>query len=436
MSLIRDAETEATIRTIAAPLFSAAGLNPDAVAIMLINDRSLNAFVSGGQQVFINSGLLIRVEHAGQLMGVIAHETGHIAGGHLARMPEAIRKASYVSLLEGLLAMGAMVAGGGASSDSRGRQTDQRSTGPAGSVALQTLFAFTRSQENAADQAGVNLLDSIGQSSRGFMEFMQILSAQEMQEASRQSPYYRTHPGATERVNFLRNHVANSRYSDVPVAPDTVARLNRVRAKLIGYLETPNSIQQRFPASDQSDNANYARTIAAFRTLNFDKAQTLIDGLLKKAPDDAYYNEIKGQMLFETGKAADAVPYYEKAVKMSNSPLLKIDLAQARLEVGTPQQIKQAQKELQDASLYERRNSKLWRLAAIAYGRDNQLGMAALASAEEAFLSFGRVEYARDHARRAMKLLPIGSPGFLRAQDIEVQAVYQIDEIRRNGPSP
>ncbi|MFD2264477.1 M48 family metalloprotease [Lacibacterium aquatile] len=432
VSLIRDAETETTIREIATPLFAAAGLSPDAVRLTLVNDRSLNAFVSGGQRVFINTGLLMRVDHVGQLMGVIAHETGHIAGGHLTRLPQEYERAAIVSMVETVLAMGAMIAGG-AMSNRSSRDPGYRDPnagrvlGGGQSAAARTFFAFTRSQESSADQAGVNYLESIGQSSRGLMEFMEVLSGQELQSSARQDPYMRTHPLTSERIEFLRNQVRRSRYSDVPPPPDADAKLKRIRAKLIGYLEPPYVVAQKYPATDTSTDAKYAHAFAAYRALDFAKALKLVDELLALNPEDAYYNELKGQMLFETGKGTQALPYYEKAVRLTGNALLKIDLSQARVESGNPDQLKIAQRDLEEAARVETNSPKLWRLLAIAYGRDNQMGMAAVASAEQALLE-GRNRDARDQAKRAIRLLPTGSTGYIRAQDIEGQSMREVEE--------
>lgn len=432
VSLIRDAETETTIREIATPLFAAAGLSPDAVKLTLVNDRSLNAFVSGGQRVFIHTGLLIRVEHVGQLMGVIAHETGHIAGGHLTRLPQEYERAAIASMIESVIAMGAVIAGGMASNrnsrDPGYRDPNAgRVMGGGSSAAARSFFAFTRSQESAADQAGVSYLESIQQSSRGLLEFMEVLSGQELQSSARQDPYMRTHPLTSERIEFLRTWVQRSRYSNVEPPANADAKLARIRAKLVGYLEPPYVVVQKYPASDTSTNALYAQTLAAYRALDFTKSLKLVDELLTRLPEDPYFNELKGQMLFETGKGPQALPYYEKAVRYTNSPLLKIDLAQVRVESNDKAQLKIAQRELEEAAVIERDSSKLWRLLAIAYGRDEQLGQAAMASAEQALLE-GRNRDARDQAKRAQRLLPVGSTGYIRAQDIEGQSMREVED--------
>ncbi len=409
----------------ATPLFEAAGLEPNAVRVMLVQDRSLNAFVSGGQNVFIHTGLLVRADSANQLLGVLAHETGHMAGGHLARMPEVLREAMIVSLLESVVAMAGMAAAAGQNNNGLPRDRAPQpivGSGRPDSVALRTLFSFTRAQESAADQAGVAYLDTIGQSSRGFLQFMEILANQEALSSTRQDPYLRTHPMSQDRVSFLREHVARSPYSTVATAPEIEAMYQRMRAKLIGYLEPAHIVAQRYPANDQSVNARYARAFAAYRTPDPQTALRLMDELIKERPDDPYFREFRGQILFETGRAVQAVPEYREAVRLApDQALLKIDLAQALLEMPDRASRLEAQKLLQDASRIEGRMSRLWRLLAVAYGRDGQEGMAAVALSEQALIE-GRLRDARDQARKAVRLLPEGSPGWLRAQDLETEA--------------
>lgn len=441
LSLIRDAEVETSIRALSTPLFEAAGLRPDAVRILLVNDKRLNAFVAGGQNLFLNTGLLVRADHAGQILGVIAHETGHIEGGHLAKLPGAVREAMIGSIFESVLAMGALVvAGAQRSRDTKVPASNTgtpNSTGGGGqSAAMRNLFTFTRTQETSADAAGMALLDQTRQSSRGFLEFMELLANQEYLALERQDPYARTHPLSRERVEALRNHVAKSPYSTVAVAPEFVAAHRRIKAKLIGFLEPQATVFQRYPTTDTSLEARYARAIAYYRVPDLNQALRTVDGLLSEYPKDPYFWELKGQMLFEHGRPAEARDPYEKAVAFSGGiPILKIDLAQVLVALAEtpgaadPEAMKRAQTLLTEAQRFEPSSPKLWRLLAVIYGRENNLGMAALATAELALLE-GRPRDARDQARRALRLIPTGSPGQLRAQDLENQAIQELERLR------
>ena len=419
LSVVRDTEIEGMIRILGTPLWRAAGLDPNSITVTLINNRNLNAFVAGGQNLFLHTGLLLRTAHPGQILGVIAHETGHISGGHLARLPEAYRNAFITSLIAMALGVGAAVAGGG------GGAAGAAILG-GGELGARNLFAFTRSQESAADQAGVTLLESTQQSSRGFLEFMEILANQEFLAVGRQDPYLRTHPRSQERVEFLRNQVSLSRFSDSPVPPELILAHRRMKAKLYGFLEPPGATLARYPASDQSIEARYARAIAYYRTPNLAIALPLIDGLIKEYPEDPYFYELRGQMLFENQRAREALPAYQRAVELApTAGLLRMDLSQVMIELNDPALLKAARLHLAEAERLEPSVPRVWRLKAIVLGREDKLGEAAAALAEEALMQ-RRLRDARDQARRAVRLLPEGSIAAIRAQDIEAEALREI----------
>jgi predicted Zn-dependent protease len=421
LALIRDAETEAAIRELGTPLWQAAGLDPAAIRILLVNDRGLNAFVAGGQRLFLNTGLIQRTVHPGQLQGVIAHETGHIAGGHLARIPEAMRNALITSLIAIVLTAAAGAAGGGVGGGVAAGAIGGQSMGQ------RSFFAFTRSQETAADQAGVTLLDQTRQSARGFMEFMEILQQQEFVAVGRQDPYMRTHPLSVERVDFLRNHVSRSPFSDVAPAPALVATHARIKAKLQGFLDHPLTTLGKYPEADQSVPARYARAIAQYKVPDLKRALPMIEALIAEFPRDPYFHELRGQMLFENQRVAEALPSYRRAVELLPTVgLLRVDLAQVLIELNDPQLLREALLHLSEAERMEPELPRVHRMRAIVLGRENRVGEAAAALAEQALLE-GRLPDARDQARRAIRLLPVGSPPALRAETIEAEAVRELN---------
>jgi predicted Zn-dependent protease len=410
ISFIRDAEVEATIRAYATPLFATAGLDPASIRVHLVNDPSLNAFVANGLNMFINTGLLIRSEHAGQVIGVMAHETGHITGGHLARLRDGLAGATTEAILAMVLGAAAAVATGrpdaGAAIIMGGTQMAERG-----------LLRYSREMERSADQAGVNLLERSQQSARGLMEFLDILADQELMSVGRQDPYVRTHPISRERVEFVRHFLTTSRYSDTPIKPEFAERHRLMRAKLQGFID-PGRALQTYKEDDKSFEARYARAIAYSRRPDYARALPLMDELIAERPDDGYLYELKGQMVFESGKAKEALPLYERAVALlPDEPLIRIDLARVQLESESPESMRAAIANLEAARRIERDNTELWRLMAVAYGRDGQIGMAALAQAERAMLQ-SRLPEARAFSERAERSLPSGSPGWLRAQDI------------------
>ena len=423
LALIRDAEIEHTIRLFATPAFQAAGLDLGSVQIHIVNDSSINAFVAAGQNVFINTGLIIRTENPNQLIGVIAHETGHIAGGHLARGEEAMRTAFYESILSMVLGAAAIVAGGGNAGSAifaGGQQVAQRS-----------FLQFSRTQESQADQAGVTFLTQSGQSGKGLLEFLQILQGQEALLSDRQDPYVLTHPLSRERIEALRNRVEQSPFFNRASPPEYVEMHKRMRAKLIGFLQPLGQVLRQYPETDQSLPARYARAIAYYRVPEFNKAIAELDSLLKDRPDDPYFLELKGQILLENGHVAESVPVYEASVKAApNEPLIRYALGQAQLSTEDAALTKTAIANLEQAVREDPDNPGAWYQLSVGYGRENNLGMAHLASAERAML-IGRPLDAKQQAERALSRLPVGSPAALRADDIVATASRRLKDQRR-----
>jgi len=409
-TIIRDTEIEADIRTMVTPIWKAAGLEPSSLHVYLVEDKQINSFVAGGQNEFINSGLIMRAETPNQLIGVLAHETGHITGGHLTRFQEAARNAS----IEGIIAM---VLGAAASVASRGSAGGAAML-PAEGVAQRALMQYSVTQEAAADHAAMTFLDTAGQSARGLLQFFQILQGEEMLSGIREDPYLRTHPLTSQRIDYVRNHVEHSRFASTPDSQANIDLLKRIKVKLGAFISPPSSTLAAYPEKDQSVLARYARAIAYYRIPNLDKALPIIDGLIRDFPQDPYYRELKGQMLFENGRIAEAVQPYEEAVRLAPAaPLLRISLAQVYIESNDPKVNKRAVAYLNDALRTEDKETNAWHLLATAYGRDNQIGMAALALAEEG-LAAGKKKDAQQQALRAKALLPKNSTGFNRAENI------------------
>jgi len=408
---IRDAEIENIIRGYAAPLLNAAGLDAEAFHLHLIKSDDLNAFVARGQRLFITTGLLRRSMNAGQVMGVMAHEMGHIAGGHLARINDALDTAGKTALITQLLgvAVGALAGqpGGGAVFGSGG-----------GAVAERALLHFTRGQEQAADQAAVTYLDKIGLSSSGMLEFLSILEQQEFLQSDRQDAYLRTHPITRNRIAFVRDHVQHSPISNKPAPPEFEEQHRRMVAKLDGFLAPPGNTLDKYKAEDGGVPARYARAIAYFRQPNLDEALPLMDSLIRDEPSNPYFHELRGQMLFENGRLAEALPEYEQAVKLRpDEPLIRTSLAHLQIELNRPELLESALANVKRALQADQFYPLAWHLAATAYGRRGEMGLSAWSLAEYNLL-IGRERDARALAAKAVRLLKRGSPSWLRAQDI------------------
>jgi predicted Zn-dependent protease len=410
LSFIRDAEIEHTLRSYATPLFDAAGLNGNDVAIYIINNRALNAFVAGGQRLFIFTGLLERVDNPGQLKGVIAHETGHIAGGHLARTQDALENASIKAILGYILGAAAIVAGGG--------QAGSAIILGAQDTATKSFLQYSRTQESSADQAAISYLESTGQSGRGMVDFLDILGSAENRAYGNIPTYYRSHPISSERVAALKRRVESSPYKDVPDTSAEIDELKRIQAKLFGYTRTLAKTLKKYPREDQSIYGRYARAIGYFRYPDMTKALTEIDSLLQEFPDDPYFHELKGQALYENGDVYGALPSLETAIALApDEPLILTLYGTVLNATGQIADSEKAIAILLESLSYEANNGTTWDQLAIAYSRTGKTGLLAMASAERSLLQ-GNLQKAIFHAKRAQDFFAPGTPNNLRAEDI------------------
>ena len=422
LRFIRDTEIENTVRAYSTQLFLAAGLNPQAVDVYLIDDPSLNAFVAGGQNMFLHTGLLLRAETPLQVMGVIAHETGHITGGHIVSRGEEVKKTTAALIASYVLGLGTAIATG------RGDAGAAIISGGQG-AAVSSLLAYTRGQEAAADQAAIKLLEATGHSPRGLLEFFEILGDQEALLSSRQDPYLRTHPLTQDRIASLRAAVANSRYADAPAPANLVTMHERMRAKLFGYLTPEKALRKYGDNDDVSLPGRYARAIAYHERGETQAALEEVDSLIEEMPDDPYFHELKGDILFQSGRVAEAKPEYERAVEiLPEAPLIRRALAHVQMEMNQPEMDKAALEHLKFVTQREPRNVTGWRLLAGVQGRLGDKGMSTLSQAEAA-LAMNNPRDAKGFAKRALELLPEYSPGWLRAQDIEGLA----DRLRKRS---
>jgi predicted Zn-dependent protease len=416
ISLVRDAETENTIRYFAAPLLKAAGLNPEALRVHLVLDDRMNAFVAGGQRIFINTGLLRSAESPDAVIGVVAHETGHIAGGHLAKMQENLRAASAQSIIALVLGAAAAAASGDPEAVIAGATMGQ-------SIAERSFLRYTSANESAADLAALGYLEKTGQSARGLLEILERLQDQELLSGQRQDPYLRTHPLSQERISTVREHMARSRYTDWPVDPNFALLHRRIRGKLNGYIDPPARTLARYGADDTDIEARYARIQAFIKLHRTDDALAISDSLIKASPNDMFFHEVRGDILYRAGRIKESLPSYRRAVALVEEsqgelPLIRLSLAQSLLEIRGRNTAAEALEHLKVVADYEPWTPRIWRLMATAYGRLDDFGGAAYALAEEAVLINDREGMARNVAR-ALELLPPVSP--LRERVLDIQ---------------
>jgi predicted Zn-dependent protease len=413
------------LREMARPLAEAAGLQPENVNIVLLHERDINAFVVGGQTVYIHSGLLTSAENANEVQGVIAHELGHVVGGHIIRLQEGVQQATGIMILSLVLGAAAMAMGAG--------EAGMGVIAAGQQAAMGRFLAFSRTQESSADSAGARFLHDAGISGRGSLAFFERLQNLEFRmNIPQDNGYARTHPLNSERVSALR-HV----YEQDPAWNRTTdraleERFQRVRAKLIGFVEDPRHVMTRYPETNRSIPARYARAYAWHRDHHPDRALAEADGLLAERPDDPYFLELKGQILLETGRPQDALESLRHAVQQApNQPLIAALLGHALIATEDPANFDEAKRVLRVAVQRDNDNPFAWYQLGIVYDREGDQARAALATAERYNLT-NQPQLALANAEQAMMGIAVGSPDWLRAQDIAMVSRTAVERQRRD----
>lgn len=419
LSLIRDAETEAVLKSYVKPMFNLCGIPSDTLQIVLVKDNSINAFATTRFTIFVNTGLITSSNNVDEVIGVLAHETGHISGGHLVRLASNMKILSAGSLISTVLGTAAAIV--------TGRPDVGAAVMMGGTnAAMQSYLSYRQGEENAADETAAKILKNTGYSAEGFLKVMNRLIAQEKIALSQDaSSYLRTHPVTQDRAEFL-NNVIKTQGSSFPSHTAQEESFEMIKAKLIGFLYPPFKVQMIYPAYDKSSAARYARAISDFRNGRLNEALSGIDALIKEKPNNPYLYELKGQFLFENGRISDSIPLYEKSVKLAkDEPLIRLALAYAYVEADSSLYNKKAIKNLEQILQKERSNSAAWRLLAIAAGREEDAGLTYYAMAEYNY-ALGNYADASFYAKKAKIELKPNTPRYIRLTDLMVDVEKQI----------
>ncbi len=418
-AFIRDAEIEATLHDYIQPLFQVAGLDPASLNLYIVMNSEINAAASTRYSIFINTGLLLASKTPEQIIGVLAHETGHIAGGHISRFENLMGKASLTMMAALALGAAAFMAGSG--------EAGMASIAGGMAIAQGMVFQYSRGQEGSADSLALRYLDQLKWSSQGLLEFMQILARQEYLSPDQQDLYMRTHPFSRNRVDFIREHKKASFFTNNRLPENFYDKYDRMIAKLQAYVDPPGKTLLIYKEADPGIKARYARAIALYREGNFEESLKQLDKLIHDFPQDAYFYELKGQFLFERGHLDEALELYHQAMTLNpEAPLIRLAYAQTLIEKNQPSLLKKALQELQKVVKKEEENPFVWHLLAIAYGRQGNLGLSSLALAEEALAS-DKPKLALKQAKRAQHLLKTNQHR-LRAADIQSLAERLLKE--------
>lgn len=422
MNVIRDTEIEEIIHEEADPVFAAAGLNPKDVKVHLVGDKTLNAGAAAGENLFFNTGLVQETQNPNQLIGVIAHETGHTAGGHAVRSGEMQAAGMKPFLLT--MGLGILAAAAGAPEAAAALMSSAPQFGAIGAL------GYSREQEARADQAAVTYLEKARISSKGLVDFFDNFRYEEVFSEARRFPFFQSHPISSERIELLRRRAEEQSNYGKTDTPEAIAKHALMKAKLDAFMNPPNLTFAKYKESDTGFPARYARAIAYYKALDTDKAIKAIDALIADQPNNPYLYELKGQVFFESGRIKEAEGPHRRSVELKgDAPLLRVNLAQTLLAESDPEKTDQAINYLEGALALEKDNAFAWRLMSQARDSRGEKGAARLAAAEEQF-SNGDMNQARIFAMRARELLPKNTPEWRRATDIVLVADPSKDDIK------
>jgi predicted Zn-dependent protease len=414
---LRDTETEQLLREYTRPILRVAGLEKQNIQVVIVNDGSFNAFVADGRRIFVNYGAILKSDTPNQLIGVLAHETGHLAGGHLAKIRERLAQAQTQMIIAMLLGAGAIVAGASRNSAGMGEAGAAALSGPSEMI-RRSLLSYQRQQEESADRAGVKFLTASGQSPKGMYETFKRFTDESLFAARGADPYLLSHPMPAERVASLEEFAHSSPYWDKKDDPALQARHDMVRAKISAFMERQDTVYRRYPLSNTSLPARYARAITTYLHGDLNNALAQIDGLIQTQPNNPYLYELRGQALLEGGRPKEAIAPLHKALQLSNNaPLIEMLLGQALVATDNKAYTDEAIAILRAAVARETEAPLGYSQLAMAYGRKGDYAEADLASAQAAYLR-GDNKTARELASRAKTRFAVGTPGWVKADDI------------------
>lgn len=417
ISLVRDAEIEALVRDYAAPILEAAGLGRSGIEIVLVNDTSFNAFVTG-RRIFINTGALLMSETPNEIIGVLAHEAGHIAGGHQQRLREQLARAQTMAVIATVLGVGAAVAGSASGAQGLSQSSAGIFTGGM-EAARRSLLSYQRTEEATADRSAITYLERTGQSANGMLKTFERLAGSMALAGVRVDPYQISHPMPRERIAHLEELARASRHFDRKDPPALQQRHDLMRAKIAAYTQGQAAASRLFRDNPRSAAALYADAIGTFLSGNSRAAVGKIDALVRAAPNNPYFHEMRGEILIKAGRPAEAAESFATAMRLDSgrSGLIQIGYGQALMATGTQQALRKAVVELQAGLSRAKEYGPGYRYLAQAHAQLGDVAQAELATADGHFYS-GNHRDAKIFAARAQQKMPNGSPGWLRAQDI------------------
>jgi predicted Zn-dependent protease len=420
MSFIRDEETEKFLKDISQKVFKAAGLDPDSIKIIIVNENSINAFVAGGQKLFIHTGLITQSENVAGLIGVIAHETGHIKGAHIIQKDDKIKNASIGSIAGYVLGLGSVLAGAPPEAG--------MAIGSAGqNIAARNFLSYSRDYENAADTVALSILKKINISPMGLVGILKQLQQKQKISGDIVDEYLLTHPVTDERINYVLNFVKQNPGADKPSPPELERNFKMVKAKVMGFLQSPEKVRIYYQNQNGPDAA-YAKAVAFHKEAKFSESMALVDQLIASSPNNPYFNELKAQFLFERGDINGSIAQYRKVLNMlGNSPLIRLKLSESLLSTNEQKNWQEAIGQLKAALIQESQNITVLEKLGVAYGKLGNLGTSYLYLAESAVIS-KNVPNARRYIAMAEQNLDKKSQDDIKLQDLKKELDRILDK--------
>jgi predicted Zn-dependent protease len=423
INIVTDTEVQEILKKETLAVLKTCGAEVDQVRFHLVADKTLNAFTAGGQDIFLNTGMIQETKNPNELLGVVAHECGHIAGGHAARSDEMLRAGMKPMLLT--LGLGILAAAAGAPDAGAALMM---SSGYFGTL---SILKYSREQESRADQAAATSLEAADMSGKGLVDFLDRFRYEEVFEDARRYKYFQSHPVSADRIEALRRRVeAEPHYKDVDSPADILAMHALMKAKLDAFMDPPYQTLLKYKETDTSFNARYARAIAYYQAKDMDKALAALESLLKEYPNNAFVWEVKGQVYFDSGRPEQAAAAHLRSVELNpDAPLLQINYAQALVAEDKPDLDDEAIAHLKKALAQDHEEPMAWRLLAQAYDAKHMDGQARLAEAEYDY-SIGDLNKAKAFAMRAREFLPQNTPDWRRATDIVLVSNPSDNDLR------
>jgi len=420
ISIIRDDETEKLLKEITDPIIRAVGLDSDSIEIVIVNDPSINAFVSGGQRIFIHTGLIAEADDVSTVIGVLAHEAGHIKGAHIIQKGSDYEKANYGAIAGYVLGLGSVLAGAPAEAGLAISSASQN-------IAMRNLLSYSRDYENAADTVALEVCKKIGVTPRGLVNLLRKIQSEQKISGDIVDKYMLTHPVSEERIKYIENYIKKHPEIDKKPAEEIQKKFLMVKAKIYGFLYSSKKTKQIYQGKT-TDEALYALSVIKHREAKFSESDNYLNQLIARYPSNYYFYELRAQFLFERGKVDQSISEYRKVlIKLENSVLIRLKLANALLNKKDAASYQEAVSQLKAALLSEPRNISLTNQLGLAYGKLGNLGTSYLYFAESSIIA-KNLNNAKFYLQKAERYINKASPEFIKLTELKNELDRLLDK--------